>query len=194
MQPLPELQAHPRLAALIARARADANARLPRIGLVYPCDALALDAAQRIAASGIGQPVLVGPHAAIAQAAASAGVDLSGMAQVDTADTGTAAALEATRLARNGQVDVLMKGSLHTDELMSAVVHKENGLRGERRISHVFLFDLPHYPKLLAMADCVVNIAPDLRTKQDILGNAIALLQKLGNPGPRSASWPRWRP
>ncbi|MGC3986599.1 MAG: bifunctional enoyl-CoA hydratase/phosphate acetyltransferase [Pseudorhodoferax sp.] len=185
MQPQPELQAHPRLAALIARARAGAAERLPRIGLVSPCDALALDAARRIAASGIGQPVLIGPRAAIAQAAEAAGVDLAAMALVDAADAGAAAALEATRLARNGQVDVLMKGSLHTDALMSAVVHKENGLRGERRMSHVFLFDLPHYPKLLAMADCVVNIAPDLRTKQDILGNAVALLQKLGNPRPK---------
>ena len=73
-----------------------------------------------------------------------------------------------------------MKGSLHTDELMSAVVNKATGLRGPRRISHAFVFDLPRYPKLLALADCVVNIAPDLKTKRDIVGNAVTLLQQLG--------------
>jgi phosphate acetyltransferase/phosphate butyryltransferase len=78
-----------------------------------------------------------------------------------------------------------MKGSLHTDELMGAVVNKTTGLRGTARISHAFVFDLPRYPKLLALADCVVNIAPDLKTKQDILGNAIALLQTLGIANPK---------
>ncbi|MGH8795975.1 MAG: bifunctional enoyl-CoA hydratase/phosphate acetyltransferase, partial [Caldimonas sp.] len=79
----------------------------------------------------------------------------------------------------------LMKGSLHTDELMQAVVHKSSGLRGETRISHAFLFDLPRYPKLLALADCVVNIAPHLPAKRDILANAIALLQRLGIAEPK---------
>ena len=81
-------------------------------------------------------------------------------------------------LAREGAVAALMKGSLHTDELMSAVVARDTGLRGERRISHAFVFDLPRYHKLIALADCVVNIAPNLATKRDILGNAAALLQR----------------
>ena len=78
-----------------------------------------------------------------------------------------------------------MKGSLHTDELMSAVVNRDTGLRTQHRISHMFLFDLPRYPKLLALADCVVNIAPDLKTKRDILGNAVELLQQLGIAQPK---------
>ena len=97
------------------------------------------------------------------------------------------AALSAVKLARQGAVSALMKGSLHTDELMAAVVNKDAGLRGETRISHVFMFDLPRYPKLLALADCVVNIAPDLMTKRQILDNAIALLQKLGISAPKVA-------
>jgi len=79
----------------------------------------------------------------------------------------------------------LMKGSLHTDELMAAVVNKDTGLRGSSRISHAFVFDLPRYHKLLALADCVVNIAPDLKTKKDIVGNAVALLHKLGIAQPK---------
>ena len=94
-------------------------------------------------------------------------------------------AREAVRLARQGAVQALMKGSLHTDELMSAVVDREAGLRGSTRISHAFVFDLPRYHKLLALADCVVNIAPDLRTKQDILHNAIELLRALGVAAPQ---------
>jgi phosphate acetyltransferase len=78
-----------------------------------------------------------------------------------------------------------MKGSLHTDELMSAVVDRHAGLRGDARISHAFLFDLPRYPKLLALADCVVNISPNLATKRDILGNAVGLLQALGIARPK---------
>jgi phosphate acetyltransferase/phosphate butyryltransferase len=78
-----------------------------------------------------------------------------------------------------------MKGSLHTDELMAAVVNKEAGLRGSSRISHAFVFDLPRYHKLLALADCVVNIAPDLKTKKDIVGNAVALLRQIGIAQPK---------
>ncbi|WP_370590619.1 bifunctional enoyl-CoA hydratase/phosphate acetyltransferase [Xylophilus sp. ASV27] len=88
-------------------------------------------------------------------------------------------------LAREGALGALMKGSLHTDELMSAVVDKACGLRGDTRISHLFLFDLPRYPKLLGLADCVVNIAPPLAVKRDILGNAIGLLRALGVTHPK---------
>ena len=95
------------------------------------------------------------------------------------------AARRACALARSGTEQVLMKGSLHTDDLMGAVVNKDAGLRGSTRISHAFVFDLPRYPKLLALADCVVNIAPDLKTKKDILGNAVALLQALGIAHPK---------
>jgi phosphate acetyltransferase/phosphate butyryltransferase len=153
--------------------------------MVYPCDALAMDAAQRILASGLARPVLVGPHKAIAQAAESAQVDLRDFELIDTGEHAPNAALKATGLARSGAVQALMKGSLHTDELMSAVVNKDTGLRGTTRISHAFVFDLPRYPKFLALADCVVNIAPDLKTKKDIVGNAIALLHQLGIANPK---------
>jgi phosphate acetyltransferase/phosphate butyryltransferase len=129
--------------------------------------------------------VLVGPHKGIAQAADSAQVDLRHFELIDTGDHAPSAALKATGLARTGAVQALMKGSLHTDALMSAVVNKDTGLRGTTRISHAFVFDLPRYPKLLALADCVVNIAPDLKTKKDIVSNAIALLRQLGVANPK---------
>lgn len=176
---------HARLGALVERARRQAGDRPAPVGLVYPCDALALDAATRMRDAGIARPVLIGPREAIARAADGAGVEVSGFELIDTPAPAAMAAREGTRLAREGVVGALMKGSLHTDELMSAVVDKATGLRGDRRISHAFLFDLPRYPKLLALADCVVNIAPDLRTKRDILGNAVELLQRLGIASPK---------
>ena len=178
---------HPRLDALVARARERAAQAAPEIGLVYPCDALALDAAGRIVAAGIGRPVLVGPPEAIRRAADAAAIDLQRFEIVESADSPREAAARATALARAGGVQALMKGSLHTDELMSAVVNKHSGLRGDARISHAFLFDLPRYPKLLALTDCVVNIAPNLDAKRDILGNAVRLLQRLGIAQPKVA-------
>jgi len=181
-----EQRAHPRLAALVERARERAAAGgLARVGIVYPGDALALDAATRMLDAGIAVPVLIGPRAVIARAAEAAKVDLNRFELIETADGPAEAALRATTLARGGELQVLMKGSLHTDELMSAIVNRATGLRGNRRISHAFLFDLPRYPKLLALADCVVNIAPDLKTKRDILGNAVRLLQTLGISQPK---------
>lgn len=170
--------AHPRLAALVERARRRAADAPPAIGLVFPCDALALDAAARIADAGVARPVLVGPREAILRAAGAAQVDAGRFELVDTPEPPPEAAARAVALAREGALGALMKGSLHTDELMSAVVRRESGLRGDTRISHAFVFDLPRYPKLLALADCVVNIAPDLKTKRDILGNAVRLLQQ----------------
>jgi len=173
---------HPRLHALVERARAAAGASPKALAMVYPCDALALQAARDIAAAGIARPVLVGPADAIGRAAEAAQIDISGFELVaagsDAADA-PGAAQRAVKLASDGTVAALMKGSLHTDELMSAVVARDTGLRGPRRISHAFVFDLPRYHKLLALADCVVNIAPDLKTKRDILSNALDLLQAL---------------
>jgi phosphate acetyltransferase/phosphate butyryltransferase len=179
---------HPRLSALVERARERVRGRdAPRIGLVYPCDALALDAAQRIAGAGFAHPVLIGPRALIEAAADAARVNSRAFEVIDTAPAATDAALQATLLVRSGALAALMKGSLHTDELMSAIVNRATGLRTAARISHAFLFDLPRYHKLLALADCVVNIAPDLKTKHDILGNAVRLLQVLGIPQPQVA-------
>jgi len=185
---LPEIgvvPAHPRLDALVARARERAKAARPRIGLVHPCDAAAIDAAARIVEAGLAQPVLIGPREDILRAAAAAAVDAGSFEIIDCSDTAAESAVRATALARAGVVSVLMKGSLHTDQLMSAVVDKQIGLRGETRISHVFLFDLPRYPKLLGLTDCVVNIAPSLDGKREILGNAIALLRKLDIAQPK---------
>ncbi len=177
---------HARLATLVARARQQVFGRdLPRVGVVYPCDVLALDAAQHIAAAGIARPILIGPRDLIEAAADQAGVALSAFEIIDTGPVATEAALRATALARSGALAALMKGSLHTDELMSAVVHRSSGLRTASRISHAFLFDLPRYHKLIALADCVVNIAPDLKTKHDIIGNAVRLLQALGIEQPK---------
>lgn len=177
---------HPLLEALVLRARQQAAAHgALKLGLVYPCDRLALQAAAAIAAAGIARPVLIGPAAAIAAAAAAAQVDASGFERVATPDDAPETARRAVALARQGQLSALMKGCLHTDELMSAVVDKAAGLRGPRRISHVCLFDLPRYHKLLALADCVVNIAPNLATKSDIVGNAVELLQRLGIAQPK---------
>ena len=179
---------HPRLAALVERARERVRGReAPRIGLVYPCDALALDAAQRIAGAGFAHPVLIGPRVLIDAAADAARVNSGAFEIIDAGPAATDAALQATVLVRDGGLAALMKGSLHTDELMSAIVNRATGLRTASRISHAFLFDLPRYHKLLALADCVVNIAPDLKTKHDILGNAVRLLQVLGIDQPQVA-------
>ena len=177
--------AHPRLLALMERAQARAQGQPDALALVYPCDALAMDAAEHIRASGMARPLLLGPRHLIEEAADEALVYLNRFEVIDTGSAPHDAALRATELARSQAVKSLMKGSLHTDELMSAVVNKSTGLRTSTRISHAFLFDLPQFPKLLALADCVVNIAPDLRAKQDILSNAITLLQKLGIAEPK---------
>ena len=178
---------HPRLDALVARAAAAAGALPPRLGLVYPCDALALDAASRIAAAGLARPILIGPREAITRAAGEAGVELTRFEIVACDDDPAACAHAAAAMAREAAVDALMKGSLHTDTLMAAIVARSAQLRTPRRISHAFVFDLPRYPKLLALTDCVINIAPDLAAKRDILGNALALLHRLGIARPNVA-------
>jgi len=178
---------HRRLHELIARARRQAGDALPVVGLVHACDALALQAAAAIAQAGIARPLLIGPREAIVRAGAAAEVEASAFEIVATADDCPAAAQRAVALARDGALGMLMKGSLHTDELMSAVVDRTHGLRGEHRISHAFVFDLPRYHKLLALADCVVNIAPNIHTKHDIVGNAVALLRKIGIAQPKVA-------
>jgi phosphate acetyltransferase/phosphate butyryltransferase len=171
---------HPRLDALVERARERARAAMPVVGLVHPGDAVALRAAAQMQDAGIARPLLIGSREAIARAAGEAGLDAGRFEQAASGPAPADAAARATALARDGAVSALMKGSLHTDELMSAVVARSTGLRGPARISHAFVFDLPRYPKLLALADCVVNIAPTLETKRDILGNAVGLLQRLG--------------
>jgi phosphate acetyltransferase len=181
---------HPRLQALIARARAAtaaAGAPTP-IALVHPGDVHALRAAAAMVDEGIARPLLVGGRELIARAAASAGIDPGRFETVETTEEPKDAAARAVALARDGVVSVLMKGSLHTDEYLGAVVHRSAGLRlRETRISHAFVFDVPRYHKLLALADCVVNVMPKPRAKHHILGNAVRLLRTLGVAEPKVA-------
>jgi phosphate acetyltransferase len=179
---------HPRLRALVERARSSAIGSVPfRLGVVYPCDALSMDAVNRVLDISLATPVLIGPKRLMERAATDAKVDLRRFELVETPENENGAARIATEQVKEGRVAALMKGSLHTDALMGAVVNKATGLRGKSRISHVFLFDLPGFHKMLAVADCVVNIAPDLKTKADILGNAIEVLQRIGVPKPKVA-------
>ncbi len=154
--------------------------------VVHPCDSDSLLGAVEAARRGLILPVLVGPEARIQAIAAAEGVDLSPW-QIVATEHSHAAAERSVELARAGKVDALMKGSLHTDELMAAVVASSTGLRTARRISHVFVMDVPSYPRMLLVTDAAVNIAPDARTKADIAQNAIDLARVLGVIEPRVA-------
>src|SRR5262249_632654 len=131
-------------------------------------------------------PILIGPPDKIAETAKSTNVDLSAFQIVDAPD-GHSAAKKAVELIREGKAEVLMKGSLHTDELMSAIVSREGGMRTGRRISHVFIMDVPTYHKVLIVTDAAINIAPTLEDKADIVQNAIDLASSLGLEKPKVA-------
>ena len=163
-------------------------AELPpvRCAVVHPCDRDSLGGALEAAKRGLIVPVLVGPARKIRAAAADAKVSLAGVEVLDTEHSHAAAAL-AVQLARDGKVAALMKGSLHTDELMAAVVPSATGIRTARRISHVFVMDVPTYPRLLFVTDAAVNIFPTLDEKVDIAQNAIDLAQVLGVATPKLA-------
>jgi len=154
--------------------------------VVHPCSEAALGAAVEAARSGLIVPVLVGPRGRIEALAASVGVDLDGIRIVD-APHSHAAAVAAVALARSGEVAMLMKGSLHTNELLEAVVARDIGLRTERRLSHVFVLDVPSYHKLLLVTDAAINIFPALEEKRDICQNAIDLARALGVARPKVA-------
>jgi phosphate acetyltransferase len=154
--------------------------------VVHPCDASVLQTVLAAAKAGFIVPILVGPEAKIRNAAAAAGLDISHMRIVD-APHSHAAASEAVRLIRAGDAGLLMKGSLHTDELMSPVVAHDTGLRTEHQISHVYLMDAPDYPRPLLITDAAINIAPTLEEKRDIVQNAIDLAHVIGIEQPRIA-------
>lgn len=168
---------------LIAHART-----LPALpcAVAHPCDETSLGAALQAMQLGLLTPILVGPQQKIRDVAERCGLDLGGAAIVD-APHSHAAAAAAVQLVRGGQASLLMKGSLHTDELMHEVVARDTGLRTERRISHVFIMDVPTYPEPLFITDAAINIFPDLETKADIVRNAIALHLGLGLGEPRVA-------
>jgi phosphotransacetylase len=154
--------------------------------VAHPCEASALASAVEAARKKLIVPILVGPEAKIAETATSAGLKLGSLEIVD-APHSHAAAAKAVELVREGRAEVLMKGSLHTDELMSAIVARETGLRTARRISHAFLMDVPTYHKVLIVTDAAINIAPALEDKADICQNAIDLAQVLGVAKPKVA-------
>jgi len=154
--------------------------------VAYPCDEASLTAVADAARDKIIAPILVGPGNRIRTLAAQHGVDLGGMRVVD-ADGTTAAAAQAVALVRAGEAELLMKGSLHTDELMAAVVRRETGLRTARRVSHCFIMSVPTYARPLIVTDAAVNIAPTLDDKVDIAQNAIDLALALGIKQPKVA-------
>jgi phosphate acetyltransferase len=154
--------------------------------VAHPCEASALSGAVEAAEKKIIVPILVGPADKIAAIAKSANITLDNLQIVDVPHSHLAAA-KAVELVREGKAELLMKGSLHTDELMGAVVSKAGGLRTERRISHVFVMDVPTYHKVLIVTDGAINIAPLLEDKADICRNAIDLAISLGLEKPKVA-------
>ena len=154
--------------------------------VAYPCEESALAGAVEAGEKGLTEPILVGPAATIEEIARRAKIDL-GRAQVVDAPDAAAAARKAVALVREGKAELLMKGSLHTDELLGAVVARETGLRTGRRISHVFIMDVPTYHKVLIVTDAAINIAPTLDDKVDICQNAIDLAVVLGVERPKVA-------
>jgi phosphate acetyltransferase len=154
--------------------------------VAHPCEVSALSGAIEAATNRLIAPILVGPKARIESVAKSAQIDLSGCEIVD-APHSHASAAKAVELVREAKAELLMKGSLHTDELMAAVVAGDGGLRTGRRISHVFVMDVPNYHKVLVITDAAINIAPTLEDKADICQNAIDLCIALGLKRPKVA-------
>ncbi len=154
--------------------------------VVHPCDRSSLEGALQARDLGVLAPILVGPAARIRSVAEENDLDITGLEIVDTPHS-HAAAEAAVDLVRTGAARALMKGALHTDEVMSAVVSKTGGLRTERRMSHVYVMDVPTYPKPLIITDAAINIAPDLETKADIIQNAIDLASAIGIDVPKVA-------
>ena len=157
-----------------------------RMAVVHPCDLLSLSGAFDGRAAGLIEPVLVAPRARLEAVAAEAGIDLTGVAIEDVAHSHAAAA-RAVELAVSGEVEALMKGSLHADELIRAVLTGAPGVRTKRRLSHCFVMQTPAYPRPFIITDAAINIAPILEEKADIVRNAIDLAHAIGVPEPRVA-------
>jgi phosphotransacetylase/acyl dehydratase len=174
---------HTRFRELLARASGQPPVT---VAVAYPCDDLSLGAAAEAAELGLVTPILVGPTATIIAAAKQAAIDISSYRLVDV-PTSHEAAAQAVALVRKREAAMLMKGSLHTDELMRAVVAADTGLRTLRRVSHVYIMDVPSYPRPLLITDAAVNIAPTLMEKRDIIQNAIDLAHVMGVQTPRVA-------
>jgi phosphotransacetylase len=154
--------------------------------VAHPCEETALSGAIEAAAKSLITPILVGPIAKIKEIANKHGIDL-GHTRIVDAPHSHASAAKAVELVRLGEAELLMKGSLHSDELLGAVVARDTGLRTARRVSHVFIMDVPTYHKVLVVTDAAINIAPTLEDKVDILQNAIDLAVSLGLKTPKVA-------
>jgi phosphotransacetylase/acyl dehydratase len=177
------LSRHERFRTLLSRATTLPPAS---VAVAHPCDAASLGAVVEMAAARLIVPILVGPEPKIRAAAQAAGLDISGYRIVDVPHSHAAAA-RAVALVRAGEAELLMKGSLHTDELMHEVVAADTGLRTERRLSHVYVMDVPTYPRPLLVTDAAMNIAPSLADKRDIIQNAIDLAHVMGTEWPKVA-------
>ncbi len=177
------VQTHAKYERLIARAKQVPPATTV---VVHPCDETSLRGAVEAAEAGLIVPILVGPAAKIAAVARAHGLDIGRFEIVDTAHSEEAAA-KAVQLIHEAKGELLMKGSLHTDELMRAVAASATGLRTARRISHVFVMDVPTYAETLFITDAAINIFPDLDVKRDIIQNAIDLFTQVGLGTPRVA-------
>ena len=154
--------------------------------IAHPCDESSLRGAVEAAQAGMIVPILVGPKERMRSVATSIGLDIAGFDMIDATHS-QAAAEKAVELVRSGKAELLMKGSLHSDELLGAVTKRDTGLRTARRISHVFVMDVPTHPETLFITDAAVNIAPDLLAKRDIIQNAIDLYAGLGLGTPKVA-------
>ncbi|MFT6249059.1 MAG: phosphotransacetylase/acyl dehydratase [Cognaticolwellia sp.] len=157
-----------------------------RVAVVHPCDEISLLAAIEAKRQGVIEPILIGPKNKITAIANEAGYSLKGIKLIDAEHSHAAADIAVEEVHKNN-VDAIMKGKLHTDELMGSILHKTKGLRTERRMSHIFALDVPTYHKPLFITDAAVNITPDLNTKRDIVQNAIDLLHALGITTPKVA-------
>ena len=157
-----------------------------KTAIVHPVTSEAIEGFAEAAKNKIIIPLLIGPIDKIKQAAYPLGIDLTAYEIIST-EHSHAAAEQAVALARAGSVDMIMKGSLHTDELMHAALDKKKGLRTSRRMSHVFVTETTTYPKLLLLTDCALNIFPDLMCKRDIVQNAIDLAHSIGIKNPKIA-------
>jgi phosphate acetyltransferase len=174
---------HEKFDQLVAAAQ-----RSPAVttAVVYPCDKVSLESCVEASRLGLIVPILVGPASRIRDVAARAALDISAFEIVDVEDSEDAAA-KAVEIVRSGEAEALMKGSLHTDELMAAVVSREGGLRTARRISHCFIMDVPGHATPFVITDAAVNIAPGLDDKVHIVQNAIDLVHAMGVPEVRVA-------
>ena len=166
-------------------AKAETLPPLPT-AVAHPCDASSLSGALEAMEASLIRPILIGPETRIAEVAEKLGKSLDGIEILDVPHS-QAAAAKAVEIVRSGRAEVLMKGSLHTDELLSEVTKRDTGLRTGRRISHVFIMDVPDHPQTLFITDAAVNIFPDLMAKRDIVQNAIDLFAGLGLGVPKVA-------